>query len=186
MIEISNEQIERVNIIMRNIRNGSNRVFTNAINRALLTVRSESGREIREVYNIKQSDITSNQNMRMKRAGYNDLAGEIAFAGTVIPLIKFRVSPSRPERRMVSVAVLRDAGGKRLKSAYVADLGLYGVGVFERMTRKRESSMQLFGPSAAQMMGNENVLDKVADKAQRTLDTTIDHEMNRILRGYGG
>ena len=182
MIEITNEQIERVNLLLGDIKGAPNRALFNVINRALGTVRSQSGKVIRETYNIKQSDITANQNMKMKRATAGDLVGSIEFAGTVIPLKRFKVSP----QRTVSVSVLRAEGGKRLESAYVADLGKYGVGVFERLTRRRDSSQQLYGPSTAHMMGNENVLDKVEQAAQETIDKRVEQEITRILNGYGG
>lgn len=184
MIEITNEQIERVNLILAGIKNAPNRAFYNTINRALATVRSKSGKMIRETYRIKQSDITSNQNMKLKRASMSDLEGQIEFAGSVIPLIKFKVTPSEPKRKMVSVSVLKTDGAKRLQSAYVANLGRYGVGVFERMTSKRESSQQLFGPSTAHMMGNLDVIQKVEAAAQETIDKRIEHEISRILNGY--
>lgn len=184
MIEITNEQIERVNLLLGNIKNAPNRAFFNIINRALGTVRSQSGKVIRQTYNIKQSDITANQNMKIKRATAGDLVGEIEFAGTVIPLKRFKVSPSAPAQRTVSV--LKAAGGKRLESAYVADLGKYGVGVFERLTRRRETSQQLYGPSTAHMMGNDDVLSQVEEAAQDTIDKRVEQEINRILNGYGG
>ena len=86
MIEITNEQIERVNLLLGDLHGAPNRVLFNVINRALGTVRSQSGKEIRQTYNIKQGDITANQNMKMKRATAGDLVGSIEFAGTVIPL----------------------------------------------------------------------------------------------------
>ncbi|MBU5438294.1 phage tail protein [Tissierella sp. MSJ-40] len=184
MIEITNEQIERVNLILGGIKNAPNKAFYNTINRALMTVRSKSGKMIRETYRIKQSDITSNQNMKLKRASMRNLEGQIEFAGSVIPLIKFKVTPSEPKRKTVSVSVLRTEGGKRLQSAYVANLGRYGAGVFERMTSKRETSQQLFGPSTAHMMGNAGVIQKVEAAAQETIDKRIEHEISRILNGY--
>lgn len=186
MIEITNEQIERVNLILGGIKNAPNKVLFNVINRALTTVRSESGKRIRETYNIKQSDISGYQNMKMKRATGSDLAGEIEFAGTVIPLMKFKVTPTQPKQKTVSASVLKSEGGKRLEKAYVADLGQYGIGVFERMTSKRDSSQQLFGPSTAHMMENENVLEKVEAAAQETIDKRVEQEITRILNGYGG
>ena len=185
MIEITNEQIERVNLLLSDLHGAPNRVLFNVINRALGTVRSQSGKEIRQTYNIKQGDITANQNMKMKRATAGDLVGSIEFAGTVIPLKRFKVSPPAPAQRTVSVSVLRAEGGKRLEHAFVANLGKYGVGVFERMTRRRDSSEQLFGPSPAHMMANENVLDKVEEAAQDTIDKRVEHEITRILNGYG-
>ena len=67
MIEITEKQIERVNLLLGDIKGAPNRVFFNVINRALGTVRSRSGKEIRKTYNINQGDITANQNMKMKR-----------------------------------------------------------------------------------------------------------------------
>lgn len=186
MIEITNEQIERVNLLLGNIKNAPNRAFFNVINRALGTVRSQSGKAIRQTYNIKQSDITANQNMKMTKATAGELVGSIEFAGAVIPLKRFKVSPTAPAQRTVSVSVLKSEGGKRLESAYVANLGKYGVGVFERLTRHRDSSQQLYGPSTAHMMENENVLAKVEEAAQETIDKRVEQEINRILNGYGG
>lgn len=186
MIEITNEQIERVNLLLSDLHGAPNRVLFNVINRALGTVRSQSGKEIRQTYNIKQGDITANQNMKMKRATAGDLVGSIEFAGTVIPLKRFKVSPSAPAQKTVSVSVLKAEGGKRLEHAFVANLGKYGVGVFERMTRRRDSSEQLFGPSTAHMMANENVLEKVEEAAQDTIDKRVEHEITRILNRYGG
>lgn len=186
MIQITNEQIERVNLILGGIKNAPEKVFYNVLNRALTTARSQSGKKIRETYNIKQGDVTANQNMKMKRATPGDLAGEIEFAGTVIPLIKFKVSPSQPAQKTVSVAVLKAAGGKRLESAYVANLGQYGVGVFERLTSRRDTSQQLFGPSPAHMVENDNVLEAVEAAVQETVDKRIEQEITRILNGYGG
>lgn len=186
MIEITNEQIERVNSLLGDIKGAPNRAFFNVINRTLGTVRSQSGKAIRQTYNIKQSDVTANQNMKMKRATAADLTGTITFAGTVIPLKRFKVSPSSPAPRTVSVSVLKSEGAKRLETAYVADLGKHGVGVFERLTRRRESSQQLYGPSTAHMMDNENVLAKVEEAAQATIDKRVEQEISRILNGYGG
>ena len=94
MIEITNEQIERVHLLLGHIKGAPNKAFYNVINRGLNTVRSQSGKVIRQTYNIKQSDITANQNMKMKRATGSDLVGSIEFAGTVSPLKRFKVSPS--------------------------------------------------------------------------------------------
>lgn len=186
MIEITAAQTERVDAVLSGIHNAPNKVFYNVINRALSTVRSQSGKLVAATYQIKQKDVKGNSNMRLSRANASNLTGEIAFAGTVIPLIKFKVSPKEPRRKTVSVSVLREAGGKRLESAYVADLGRYGVGVFERLTSRRETSQQLFGPSVAHMMENERVLEQAERSAQETVDKRIEHEISRILNGYGG
>jgi len=185
MIEITEKQIDRVNALLSGVKNGPNKAFYNVINRALTTIRSKSGKMIRETYNIKATDIKSNQNMKIKRATVQNVEGSVAFAGTVIPLIKFKVNPSEPEHKKVTVSVLRSEGGKRLESAYVANLGKYGVGVFERQTSKRDSSRQLYGPSTAHMMENADVLQQAETAAQETINKRVEQEISRILNGYG-
>lgn len=186
MIEITAEQVERVNAVLGGLQNAPNKVFYNVINRALSTVRAQSAKQAAAVYQIRNRDFKEYAKTKMSKASSTDLAGEIEFAGTVIPLMKFKVSPKEPKKQTVSVSVLRAKGGTRLEMAYVADLGKYGIGVFERQTSKRESSQQLYGPSAAHMMGNEEVLEKIEAAAQETIDKRVEHEISRILNGYGG
>ena len=54
MVGITGEQIERVESILNGVQRGPEKVFFNVINRALDTVRTAAGRQIREVYAIKQ------------------------------------------------------------------------------------------------------------------------------------
>ena len=42
------------------------------------------------------------------------------------------------------------------------------------------------GLSAAQMVGNEDIIDGLEKEAQELVNERIIHEMNRILNGYGG
>ena len=42
------------------------------------------------------------------------------------------------------------------------------------------------GLSAAQMIGNSDVIERVESEAQETISARIDHEIDRILNGYGG
>ncbi|MDR1703595.1 MAG: phage tail protein [Clostridiales bacterium] len=185
MIEITQEQIDRVHSALSNIAGAPEKVFYRVINRTLATIRTHSGRNIRQSYRIKQRDITDNQNMTLKQAGVRNLVGEIKFAGSVIPLIKFNVTPTVPQRKMVSAAVYKNSGKEELVHAFVANLGKYGVGVFQRQTEERDSSKQLYGPATGHMMQNEDVLNKVDATANETIDKRIDHEIKAILSGYG-
>lgn len=184
MIEVTSMQIDRVNAILGGIQGAPQKAFSSTINRTLSTVRTNTGKMIRENYYIRQRDITSSQRMKMSKASSSNLEGKIEFAGTVIPLIKFKVNPTDPQQKAVTVSVLKDEGAKRLRYAYVADLGKYGPGVFERDTRKRASSRQLYGPSTAHMMEHEDILHRVDKLAQESVNKRIEHEISRILNGY--
>ncbi len=186
MIEITENQINRINLLLGGVKDAPRKVLGNVINRALVTVRSQSGKEIRKTYKIKQRDITGNQRMTVKQAmgGGDSVEGSISYAGTLIPLIKFNVTPKEPKRKAVSVSVLEHAGRTRLLHAYVTNLGRYGVGVFERESKERNSSKQLYGPSTAHMVENEDVLTKIESAATETIEKRVEHEITRILNGY--
>ncbi len=184
MIEITSEQVDRIHLLLGGIKNAPQKVIHNVLNRAASTVKTTSSKEVRKTYKIKHGDLTSNQNVKTTKAGPSRLEASISFAGNLIPLIKFNVNPKQPQQRKVSASVLKSGGKKQLIHAYVADLGRYGVGVFERETSERESSKQLYGPSAAHMIENDNVLNSVQAAAMETIDKRIEHEISRILNGY--
>jgi hypothetical protein len=188
MIEITNEQMERVSLILSGIPNGAKKVFYNAINRGLQTVRTQSGKSVTKTYRILQKDFKSETSITEKKASQSNLIGEIAFAGTSIPLIKFQVSPKEPQRQTVSVAVLRAAGGERLKHAFIAKMKSGHIGVFERATPdvRRLPIKELYGPSPAGMLNNYEVQAEIEKTAQETIDKRVEHEITRILNGYGG
>ena len=180
MISISENEIEKVKMLLHGIPNGAEKVFSGALNRALSAYRTESVKQIGQTYNISAANIKSNSRIKINKASLRDPEGSVAFAGTVIPLIKFNPRRTKP----VSVSVLKRSGGKKLERAFFANLK-YGLGIFERMTRKRDSSKQLFGPSTAHMAENIDVHYNAENKAMSVLENRIEHEISRLLNGYG-
>ena len=192
MIEVSEQQIDRVYRLLHGFYKGRGATVAlrNAINRGMITAKSESAKEISKVYHIKQKDFKEHTNIKTFKANQSVIEAGFIYAGNVIPLIKFQVSPSKPvggrRRHYTKVSVMRGNGKRELIHAYIANLGKYGTGIFERLTSKRETSQQLYGPSAAHMMGNINVYDHISEKAQETFDERLEHEIERILSGYRG
>lgn len=58
--------------------------------------------------------------------------------------------------------------------------------MFERDGSKRLPISEFMGPSTAQMAGNSIVLADVEEKAQEVINKRVEHEITRILNGYGG
>lgn len=183
MIEITSEQIDRIHLLLGGIKDAPQKAIYNVLNRAVTTVKTASSKEVRKTYKIKHGDLTGNQNVRIAKAGPSHLEAAISFAGNLIPLMKFNVTPKQPQHKIVSASVL-NGGKSKLIHAYVANLGKYGVGVFERETSARDSSKQLYGPSTAHMVENDNVLNSVQVAAMDTIDKRVEHEISRILNGY--
>lgn len=183
MIEITSEQIDRIHLLLGGVKDAPQKAIYNVLNRAVSTVKTTSSKEVRQTYKIKHGDLTSSQNVRITKAGPSRLEAAISFGGNLIPLIKFNVSPKQPQRKIVSASVINGGGKSHLIHAYVANLGK-GVGVFERETSVRESSKQLYGPSAAHMVENNDVLKNIQAAAMDTIEKRIEHEISRILNGY--
>ena len=59
-------------------------------------------------------------------------------------------------------------------------------GIFERTGKSRLPIKQLMGSSMRSMVSNSVVMDQVYKEAQETFDTRIEHEIERLLAGYGG
>ncbi len=183
MIEITSEQVDRIHLLLGGIKNAPQKAIYNVLNRAASTVKTTSSKEVRKTYKIKHGDLANNQNVKTTKAGPSRLEASIEFGGNLIPLMKFNVTPKYPQPKIVSASVMNSGSKKQLIHAYVANLK-YGVGVFQRETSERESSKQFYGPSAAQMIENGNVLDNVQAAAMDTIDKRIEHEISRILNGF--
>lgn len=185
MIEITENQINRVDAILAGVKNAHDIVFSNAVRRGLSAARTEGKKAIRQTYNVKAKALSGFGKMKQKKKD-DGIVGRIEIGGAVIPLIQFKVSPKEVnERKTVKAAVFRDGTGETIAQAYVTNLK-GGVGVFERLTSKRETSQTFYGPSVAHMAENVNVLPKMEEIAQRTVNERIEHEISRILNGYGG
>lgn len=185
MIEVSADQIERVKLILGGIPKGVPAAISNALNRGAATARKTAASYISEHYTLKQKDARAATKIKFRKADTGNIETTVIFAGHVIPLLKFDVRPTVPKPGAVSAAVERH-GRKAMASAYVTDLGRYGPGVFERLTSKRATSQQLYGPSTAQMLGTANAQVEMQTQAQETIDKRLEHEIARILAGYGG
>jgi hypothetical protein len=181
VITVSAEKMEYAERMLRNIPGAAKRAAANAINRASESARTEAARKVRELYYIKQSDVTST--IKLYRATPEDLSSVVVSRGNLLALSKFRVTPSQPQpnrRRPIIVRVKRGSGGI-ITGAFVARMSSGHIGVFNRIGKTRLPIIQRYGPSVPQMLGNPSVTNWVEQKAYETLDKRLDHEINRIL-----
>ena len=181
MITITAEQIERVNLILSGVPGGIEKALSSTIRRANNTVRSETLKGITTVYAITRQNVRAETTIKVRtQSSDGGIVGTVLFAGHKIPLYRFNVSPTIPiQRATVSAAVpFQDAFIARMQSGH--------TGMFERDGSKRLPISEFMGPSTAQMAGNSIVLADVEEKAQEVIDKRVEHEITRILNGYGG
>lgn len=186
MITVNPEQLERAELLLKNIPNGVEKAVVAALNRAVEGARTEAVKKVRERYYIKAKDVRDA--IEIKKATINSLVAVIRASGSPIALSKFRVTPSRPptKRRTkpIIVRVVKGGGGP-IEGAFVARMQSGHVGVFRRVTKARLPITELYGPSIPQMLGHESVAEYIEEKARERLEERLEHEIDRLLRGVG-
>lgn len=200
-IEISKSDIKSIRQRLGQFEGKAPDVLSRAINRTVSSVKTEIKREASRKYTITQQAI--GKTLKDRKASPKDLKGYVKSIGSVIPLIKFRVSPQRtvmydddgkPNPSHYSAAVFKGQGLKPLDrnpKAFAAIMpnkkGDDHGGVFERTGRKsrknpkREAIAERFGPSVPHMINNKYVIDRIKNKADDTMMKRIDAEINYIL-----
>lgn len=188
-MEITCEQLDRVRSMLGSLPgNKVKAALTNASNRAMITARSVAWDATKKVYTVKRTAFYRETKIHTYRANNQSLSAAVTFSGYLIPLIDYGVKTYRShEKRGVRLIKAEVLSGlpKDLRHAYKANLGRYGEAIFERLTPARDSSQQLYGPAAAHMIDNPEVLKQMDAAAKETFDKRLDHEIDRILRGYG-
>lgn len=186
MIEITAEAVERVEAILAGVQNGAERALSNAINRGISRVKTGAIRRVKEIYTVQSGAFNEATRIRVNKASTGNLVGFVSFAGYKIPLYKFKVTPTAPGvKKQVRAAVMK-GGGTPFEDAFIAQMRSGHIGVFERETRKRLPIEEKMGLSAAQMVGNEKVIETLEEEAQQLVNQRLEHEINRLLSGYGG
>jgi hypothetical protein len=85
----------------------------------------------------------------------------------------------------VETRVLRSETKKFLDHAFKTQMGSH-IGIYERIGPDRFPVKELFGPSAVQAFyAHKETVDKMDEEIRKTFDSRIDHEITRVLNGWG-
>lgn len=171
MIEVQIEGIEIFDQLQNSDKQLEKALYF-AKNRALNTIKTELARGVPKKYDTKQKTIRD-------RTRVNTDAGEVSVTGSPIRLFKFRVTPTSPRREIVTASVKR--ARKSLPHAFVQQMSNGHIGIFERPKKSRYPIRQLYTVSAAQMAGNEEVLESAMERGSIVFDERLSHEIGRLL-----
>lgn len=182
VVRLNAEQVERAELLLRNIRGGANKVLSRVINRSIQTARASMVREVREEYTAKAKAIRST--ISVDKATSSKPEAQIKSIGSPLPMRDFKITPKTPNgRRRTPIRVSVKRGGQTaINGAFVVRTG-GSINVFERVGKRRLPITKLFGPSVPQMIGNHNVVTRIAESAEKTAEKRLDHEIDRILAG---
>jgi len=180
VVDIAEEKFAEAQRLLKGIPGGAKKAIGSALARAGHAGQTVAKRSVIKEYNINGStflNYTRNLN-RFVGEGMIDFG----FQGNLIPLIRFSFV-SGTDR--VAVNVRKDTGVHLLDHAFVASMHGH-LGIYEREGRSRLPIRELYGPATPQMMySNEEVLDSVEEKVAETFSKRIDHEIERIMNGWG-
>lgn len=178
---IDDEQMREVQRELGEFAHKAPNAISNALNRAITNTKSNIVKGVRSKYHIKAGEVRNS--MKEKRSNRSSLSGEVRVSGSTLPLDRFKVSPKtvKPNRKsQLKIAVKKD-GTKQILGAFIADLS--GIKVMKRDTPKRLPISRLYGPSAAQMAGEESIVQHVNQQSYETFHRRLTVEINRILGG---
>ena len=119
----------------------------------------------------------------IQRGSNGEVSINFGYRGSVIPLRVFDTKVDRSGR--VVTRVKKSGARQALDHAFEAKMGSH-YGIYERQGEKRFPVKELFGPATPQMMySNENVMDSIEAKMASTYEERIEHEITRVLNGWG-
>jgi len=182
---IGEEKLEHAAKVLAGIPAGVQKAVGSAFKRAAAHGLTVGMKIVSEEYAIGQNELksrTRNINTVIKN-GASSIEVTFGYRGNVIPLLKFDTTYSKDGR--VQTRVLRSSAKQALDNAFVAQVGSHR-GVFERVGPKRFPVKELFGPSSVQAFyAHEETVDKMDEAISTEFDKRIDHEISRILNGWG-
>ena len=201
--------------VLAGIPGGVEKAAKSALQRAASHVQTQSTKQIQERYALSSGAIRESGTVRLNYQIGAGLMATILFSGRKIPLHKYHgsgplgptVDPSRKIPVKVhgadgvhwimthpSIAarghILRATGVKQFDNAFVAKVGNGGhVGIFERTggtaSTGNDRIREIMGLSNAQMVGNDEVREKLSELASKKFDERMEHEITRLLNGWG-
>jgi len=183
--EVGSLSVGRLNKVLSSFPGGAFKAAHGALKRAGDTAKTRAGQYAAEEYAINKGAFMGNVRVStdIRGQGGSVVSMDVRFAGAVLPLLAFNTKYSRAGA--LTTQVKRNGGAATLRRAFAARV--FGpVAVFERLGAARFPVEQKFGPSTAHMMQNEEVVKKMDEAVRDTFEKRVEHEIARILNGWGG
>ena len=202
--------IERAKTLLAGIPGGVDKAAKAAMSRTVDRLRRDSNQAIREKYDISDEGIRAEKNVRVRYSFQNGVQATVTFSGRKIPLYRFGGAyPKVPTQDIAAgkkpVMVkgawtmqyqgmaarghqFKGTGPTQFMDAFVAQMKSGHIGIFERTggstSEGSDAIREIMGSSVAQMVGNQQVAQRLTESAYRTFETELDKAVYRILTGW--
>lgn len=183
-IQFNATGLDRANKILAGLGSGAAiRATYYAGKRAAEKARTEAGRLAASEYTISKGIFMANTNSNRKVSVSGGSGGtssiSISFAGSVLPLLKFK---TRVSKKGGVITQVKRGSSATLQHAFA--VSQYGGNIFERIGAARFPIEGLYGPSTGHMMQNEKVSEEMGTIILDTFNERMEVEINRILNGW--
>lgn len=202
--------IERAKTLLAGIPGGVDKAAKAAMSRTVDRLRRDSNQAIREKYDISDEGIRAEKNVRVRYSFQNGVQATVTFSGRKIPLYRFGGAyPKVPTQDIAAgkkpVMVkgawtmqyqgmaarghqFKGTGPTQFMDAFVAQMKSGHIGIFERTggstSEGSDAIREIMGSSVAQMVGNQQVAQRLTEGAYETFETELDKAVYRILTGW--
>ena len=182
---IGRDSIDRVTKLMTGIPGGAKKAISSALKRAATSGEAHAAKVVASEYYISAGTFKAETISSKKVISDGDgTTIELRYFGRPIPLAKFKVSVGGDGR--VRANVKRSGGGGDFDRIFQSSVGSH-AGLFERVGESRLPIEEKFGPSTPGMMhANEVIAQEISEKVRETFEQRLEHEMLRIMNGWGG
>ncbi len=195
-VTIDQGDMTELKAAMSGIKNGTERVLTQAINTTVKTMKTQARVRIGNELNLKAARIS--KDLITKKASFGHLSGAVIAKGRPVGLVSFGAKKYGSGRgKGISVKVLRNRRATKLKHAFIAK-GMRGKAhssdvnkhVFWRQMKngKRVARYQLrtlHGPRIEDIFASEKVQHPIQTQAAYLLARNIDKGILDVLRRFG-
>ena len=167
--------------LLAGIQGGLKKAFGSAATRTAKSSINLASKDVRKEYIISDSDFKKYTHSSFK-ADENGVS--IEFHGWHIPLLAFDAKFGKDGK--VTARVKRSSAREMLNNAFIQSVSRSHTGIFERVGDDRLPIKEFLGPSVPQMMSYNDELQKaIAEHTKETFEKRFDHEVMRILNGWG-
>ena len=204
------EVLDRATRMLAGIDGGIDKAVKSAMARAVSHLRPNSTKAIRERYAISAANLRAEENVKVRYTYQSGVQAFVTFAGHKIPLHRYDgAAPAQPTpntsewvkalvagkwRRVhpgltASGHQLKSTSPKQFQDAFTARMKSGHVGIFERTggstAEGGDAIKELMGSSVPQMLGSPGVAEQLAHESMEKFEERLDHEVLRILNGWG-
>lgn len=188
MIALDSKQLDKVKKMLGNMPGAVEKAVVATLNKAITSAKGDAAKHVAKNYVIQSKRVR--ETIGIQKANKNNLSARIVSRGRPRALSYFKTRPTdMPRRRMkkrVWAQVKKGGGSNLSKKTFITRFKSGHLAVVSRVDdKKRFPLVQHYGPAISQMLNANSVVEYVENKALERVDKLLNHEIDRIAKGYG-